>query len=297
MLNRREFMTRSAAAGLLGSVCLRQLLAAKEDASGLRGGVCDWSLGGRSPAALDVAKRIQLDGVEVSPAQVADKLSYADPAVQEQYKAKMKETGIVVSSLAITIANRCPLATDPRGPSWLEQTIDATQALGAHVILMAFFGKGDLRTPGKGKRKLDDKLAAALAERLKAVAPRAKEKGVILGLENTLSAADNLKIMDAVGHESVQVYYDIANSTRNGYDVPAEIRLLGKNRICQFHFKDNKGAFNSGDPEMGPIIEAVKAIDYKGWLILERSFGKDKEAYFKKNAQFVRKAFGLPTPG
>ena len=296
MMNRREFIASTASAGLLGSTLLQQLMAAKHDVPGMRVGVCDWSLGGKSPGALDVAKRIRLDGVEVSPAEVSDKLSYADPSVQEQYKAKMKETGVVVSSLAITIANRCPLATDPRGPSWLEQTIDATHALGASVILMAFFGKGDLRTPGKGERKLDEKLTASLVERLKAVAPRAKEKGVILGLENTLSAKDNVKIMDAVGHESIQVYYDIANSTRSGYDVPAEIRMLG-NRICQFHFKDNKGQFNSGNPELGPIVEAVKAIDYKGWLILERGFGKDKEAYFKQNAQFVRKAFGLTTPG
>ena len=44
---------------------------------------------------------------------------------------------------------------------------------------------------------------------------------------------------------------------------------------------------------MGPIIKAVKKINYKGWLILERGFGKDKAAYFKKNGEFVRKAFGI----
>ena len=98
--------------------------------------------------------------------------------------------------------------------------------------------------------------------------------------------------MDAVGHASVQVYYDIANSTSNGYDVPAEIRMLG-NKICQFHFKDNQGQFDSGNPQMEPIIEAIKDIEYKGWIILERGFGKDKAEYFKANAEFTRRAFGL----
>jgi len=39
--------------------------------------------------------------------------------------------------------------------------------------------------------------------------------------------------------------------------------MLG-NRICQFHFKDNKGQFNSGDPEMDPIIEAGTPMPERG---------------------------------
>jgi sugar phosphate isomerase/epimerase len=254
-------------------------------------GICDWSYGGRSPKALEAAKEIGLDGVEISPAKMQDGLSYSRAEVQEAYRKKSMETGVAISSLALL----SPITMDARATSWFEKAIDAAQSLGAKVVLLAFFGKADL---GKkedksfwGPRPLDDDAVRLTVERLKTVAPRAKERGVVLGLENMLSAQQNNRILDAIGHSSVGVYYDIANSARNGYDVPAEIRLL-KDRICQFHFKDNKGLFNSGEPEMGPIIAAVKAIKYKGWLVLERSFGKDRGAYFKKNAQFIRNAFG-----
>ena len=293
------------AAGMVGSTMLGKLLAAKAKAPGIRVGVCDWSIGVRGPAALDTARKIGLNGLEVSPMKAAKTLSYSADKVQGAYKAKVAETGVVISSLAITVLNQCPLATDPRGLEWLDQTIDAAHGLGAKVILLAFFGAGDLLTRGKAKGGkqgrpgrsggLNDKAVVAVVERLKVAAPKAVEKGVILGLENTLSAKQNMKIIEAVGHQSVQVYYDIANSTRGGYDVPGEIRMLA-DKICQFHFKDNKGAFDSGNPKMGPIIEAVKDIKYKGWIVLERAFGKDKAAYFTKNAGFVRKAFGLKPP-
>jgi len=288
-VSRRRFLGTASAATILGPALARCATAAKEGAPNLRVGVCDWSYGGRgTPDALEQARAIGLEGVEISPRKPDDVLSYSAPEMQAAYRKKEKETGLAVASVAMTITNQCPLATDARGPAWLTQSIDTAHALNAGVILMAFFGKGAL----KAKEGMKPDCVDALVERLKVAAPYAKKKGVVLGLENTLSAQENVRIMEAIGHESVQVYYDIANSTRNGYDVPTEIRMLG-NRICQFHFKDNKGEFNSGNPEMPPIIRAVKEINYRGWLILERGFGKDKAAYFKHQGEYVRKAFGL----
>lgn len=44
----------------------------------------------------------------------------------------------------VGLLNTNPLASDPRAPAWLEQSIDAARDLGAGVILVAFFGKGNL---------------------------------------------------------------------------------------------------------------------------------------------------------
>ena len=69
--------------------------------------------------------------------------------------------------------------------------------------------------------------------------PEAEKAGVILGLENTISAEDNVRIMDRARSKAVLVYYDIGNSTKAGFNVAREIDWLGKKRICQMHFKDN----------------------------------------------------------
>ena len=43
------------------------------------------------------------------------------------------------------------------------------------------------------------------------------------------------------------------NSTRLGYDVPAEIRLL-KERIAMFHFKDGRSYLGEGEVKFAPIV-------------------------------------------
>lgn len=290
-MSRREFAALGAA-GLAGSMLpLDMLLAAAADGKGLRMSACDWSIGARGQLkGLDTAKSIGLEGIEVSAnsGKLGKILTLADPAVRKQYKDKSKETGIIISSTAMGLLNGSPLATDDRAPGWLDQTIEATGDLGAKVMLMAFFGKGNLRKGSELKKKEVDTVVA----RLKEAAPKAKECGVIMGIESTLSGKHNMEILDRVNHDSVQCYYDIGNSTRNGFDVPAEIRSLG-DRICQIHFKDHGGWLDS-KVKLGPVAEAISAIKYKGWIVLEtgRPTGK-LVPDFQKNAEIARKALGM----
>ena len=76
----------------------------------------------------------------------------------------------------------------------------------------ACFGRGDL---DMGKTAEIDHLVKVLKD----VAPKAEKQGVIIGLENYLSAEDNMRIIDRVGSPAVKVYYDVGNSTDKGRDV------------------------------------------------------------------------------
>ena len=292
---RREFIRTSAlgATGLLWASRLRA-----ETGLNIRIGACDWSLGVTAdPNGFDVAKAIGLDGLEISCTdEPRDTLKLANPDARAEYKAVMERTGLTVCSVAMGLLNSHPFATDDRAPAWLEQTIEATAALDSKVILLAFFGDGDLlqrrgllgRGGGLKEAELD-----AVVERLKAAAPLAAEAGVILGLENTLSAEQNLMILDRVQHDAVQVYYDIGNSTYNGYDVPAEIRNLGS-RICQIHFKDGGNFLGEGRVDMDAVEKAMTDIRYEGWVVLETSIrNNDRDGSFQRNAEFVRNMFAL----
>lgn len=285
---RREFLMRSAG-GLASALVLARMGWGQDAAAGIRMSACDWSLQAADPSGLEVAKNIGLQGIEASAGDPADVLKIADPEYRKQYKDAMAATGIVVSSMAMGFLNNAPLASDPRGPAWLEQTIDATADLGAKVILLAFFGKGDLRKRDVLKQDEID----VVVQRLKDAAPKAAQKGVILGLENTLSGKDNLAILERVGHDSVRVYYDVGNSTYNDYDVPAEIRALD-DRICQIHFKDGAHYLGEGKVELEPIAAAIADIKYQGWVVLETSIpSKDRDADFKRNAEYLKKVLKL----
>jgi len=286
-ITRREFfgntskgIVGAALAGGLGLTTTRDARAMREVKGKVkfRVGAMDGTIRQGGPEALAVAKEIGLEGVQIDVGRTpAKKLGTSSPEVQAQYKEMMKETGVVVSSICMGLFNSYPLVSDYRAPEWISDAIETAVNLNAKVILLAFFGRGALKT-----QEQKDKVA----EILKPLAPKADKAGVCLGIENTLSAEDSVRILDKIKSDAVRVYYDTANSTFNGYDVPKEIRWLG-GRICEFHFKDST-LLGQGKVDYSPIRDAVMDIGYRGWIILEGANplgGKISGAY---NAGFVR---------
>lgn len=250
----------------------------------IRVGATDGVLGGGGPKALAIAKAVGIEGVEAAAGKAEDKLYITRPEVIKEYRRTSKETGVVVSSICMGVLNGSPLISEPRVPKWISETIDAAQALQAKNILIACFGRGTLKTRANKEK------AASI---LKDLAPQAAAKGVTLSLENTLSAADNLFVLEKAGHpQGLKIYYDVGNSTGRGYDVPAEIREL-KDAICQIHFKDRKSSLlGKGEVKMAPIVSAIADIGYHGWITLETSskpLGKEISAAV--NAGFIRGLF------
>ena len=275
---RRAFLAGAAGALAGASLLPRDLRAAT---SGIRVGAC--------VVNLEQGREAGLDGVEVRVGDAADRLEITRPDVRRRYKEEMARTGVPIRSLMMGLLNEYPLAGDPRGPAWLEQSIDSAHDLGAKVILVAFFAKGDLLgEDGRIKQADVDSVVA----RIKAAAPRARDAGVILGIENYLSAEQNARILDRIGHDSVKIYYDCYNTGgTKGYDVSAEIRFL-KDRIAQFHFKNGPDFLETGKLRFEPIAAAIKDIGYRGWVVLETSSPtKDAVADVRRNAEYTRRLF------
>ena len=93
---------------------------------------------------------------------------------------------------------------------------------------------------------------------------------------------------DRVASKAFKIYYDVGNSTGRGYDVPKEIRQLGKDRICQFHFKDGTSYLGEGKVSYPPILEAIGEIGFSGFANLETSSPSgDVEADARRNLRFL----------
>ncbi len=234
------------------------------------------------PTALELAKEIGLDGVQVSLGTAADDMRLRKPELQRQYKETAGRTGLEVSSLAIGELNSVPYKSDPRTVAWVSDSIDVCRALGVRVVLLAFFSNDDLRGDNAG---VDE-----VVRRLKGVAPKAEKAGVILGLESWLSAQQHLDILKRVGSPAVQVYYDVCNSNDMGYDIYQEIRTLGKRRICEFHFKENGALLGQGKVDFKKVRAALDDIGYSGWVQIEGAVppGKQILESYQANCKFLR---------
>ncbi|MCP4257755.1 MAG: sugar phosphate isomerase/epimerase [Planctomycetes bacterium] len=286
-ITRRRILVNGAKAlaGLtLAGSCRSFNESAKDTPHGFKLAVCDWTIGNRaSPASLEVAKRIGLDGVQVDFGKAEDVLPLFDTDLQRQFLDEQRKQDVQIASLAMGVLNNIPYKSDPRAEKWVADGIDVCRTLGVKVVLLACFGNGDLKDDKKG--------TDFVVERLKRVAPKAEKAGVILGIESWLSADQHMDIIQRVGSKNVKVYYDVANSHKAGYDIYTEIRQLGKH-ICEFHAKDYDDLYGKGSIDFVKVREAMDDIGYRGWFVMEGvKMPLGVEESCKYDAEYLRGIF------
>jgi L-ribulose-5-phosphate 3-epimerase len=273
-----------ASTGPLGNAWDRPL-AGQKAAYPLPLGVCDWTIGKTGdPAAFEVAARLGLDGVQVSLVPKGETLALADEEFRRTFLRAVRRARIPIASFAIGELNEVPLKSDPRAEKWVAKGIEIAAIMEVKIILVPFFGKGELRDDPAGT----DAVVAAL----KRLAPKAAERGIILALESYLSAVDNLKILERVGSPAVKVYYDVGNSQDMGYPVLSEIRELGA-RIAEVHAKDTKDLYGKGSMDFMAVRRALEDIGYKGWFVIEGTkMPLGVEESVRYDADYLRIVFG-----
>jgi sugar phosphate isomerase/epimerase len=273
MISRRHILTLAAAPLALGAPKKKYRI-----------GVTDWNLGkATKPEALTLAKELGFEGVEVSIGRqpVNGKMPLDDAALIEQYKTQSKSTGIHLNSSCLQILHVNGLKNDPTAPKWVSEGIRITKALGTNVMLLPFFGERALKTKEEMERT---------ADALRELGPEAEKAGIVLALENTISAEDNVRIMERSRSKAVKVFYDVGNSTGAGFDILKEIRWLGTSRIAQVHLKDNPNYLGEGKIDFRAVLAALDEIGYKGWADFETSSpAKDIPGDMKRNLAYIRK--------
>jgi sugar phosphate isomerase/epimerase len=230
-------------------------------AAGFKLAVCDWTIGKTAdPGSFEIAKRIGLDGVQVDFGRGDSRLPLFDEELQQRFLDEVRKQKMEIASLAMGVLNNVPYKSDRRAERWVRQGINVAEEMGVKVILLAFFGEGDLKNDEQGVNMV--------VQRLRQVTPQAEMANVTLGIESWLSAEQHIDIIERVSSPAVKVYYDVANSHKAGYDIYKEIRQLGP-LICEFHAKDYDNLYGKGSIDFKEVRLAMDDIGYRGWLVME----------------------------
>ena len=283
-INRRRALAAAVGTSLSFSPLVRALAA--DEKRLFKIGACDWSIGQRGElAAMELARQIGLDGVQVTFGEPGAKYDLRKPEVRREYLDDCKEFDVEIASLAMGVLNRRPYASDPEAERWVADCIEVMPKLNQRVVLLAFFGKGNLKDDAEAQREV--------VRRLKRVAPQAEKAGVILGIESRLNAREHLRILNAVGSPAVQVYYDVANMHYLGYDIYQEIRQIGRDRICEIHAKERGALLGQGPIDFVKVKAALDEIGWSGWLVIEGATvkGTPVEQCYQQNQKFLRSVF------
>lgn len=247
-------------------------------------GACDWSIGNQSNlGAMEMAQQIGLDGAQLSLGLKTNNMHLRRKDVQEAYFALARIFKVKFTGLGIGELNNFPYKSDSQTDIWVSDSIDVAKALNVKVVLIAFFGKGDIKNDTIGQD--------AVIQKFKDVMPKAEKLGITLGIESWLSAEEHMRIIDAVASPNLKVYYDVANSEKMGYNIYDEILWLGKKKqICEFHFKENDFLLGKGKVDFLKVKECIEKISYQGAIQIEGAVPPNSSMFesYVKNNQFVR---------
>jgi len=300
-LSRRGFLGGAAAAGagLLSTklpAWAEETAVARPPAADLRYkiGVCDWMILKRQKlGAFSLAKEIGVNGVEVDMGSLGQRETFenslAAPAIRQQFLDTARVLDLEICSLAMSGFYAQSFAERPTVPRMVQDCIDTMQQMSVKVAFLPLGVRSDLA--------LHPELRPAVVERLKSLAPQAEQAGVILGLETALDAAGEVKLLEDIGSPAVQIYFNFANALQNGRDLEAELRTLGKDRICQIHATDQDGVWLENNPriDMPRIKQTLDELGWSGWLVLERSRdardARNVCKNFGANAAYLKKVF------
>ena len=289
-MTRREFVARAVAAPAI----LHAATKAQVNPVRVRVGMTDWNLGQRGDIAkIALAREIGLDGLQVSVQYPTDGKTptLRDTKTQADFKRAALDNGIQICSLAIGNPGkaRLPMHTSPAFAILLVEAVEIAHNLGTNNILLPILG--DSHIDMANQPQVDGFVAM-----MKEVARYAEKYGVVVALEDWISAEDNIRIVDAIGSPCVGVYYDCHNIVPRVKDIYVEPKLLGK-RIHQIHVKNANMLLSEpgGRVDWPRMAREFYEIGYRGWYVLEtNSPSKDIVADTRANIEYVKKTFRMP---
>ena len=283
MIGRRNLLLSSLSAAL-GSPANPPLKIGHRQASMIGRPTLDvFELAGRIPG---------LSGVELQVIMKGYSLWDRDTALS--YKREANRWGLHIPSLAGIWPPGRSLTQTGTGEECYRKAIEAAELLGSSVILAAGFRNNS--------PKMNDEASyGPLVELLQRMAPVAAGAGVTLGIENSLGAEDNKKLIDLVGHPGVRVFWDFDDLEFYGHTGQSVkgLEVLGAGRICQVHCKNEDRLLEQpGRVDWAAACKALRRIGYEGWYVFETRHSSPEQCVeaTRKNIDFLKRHLMGATP-
>lgn len=248
------------------------------DANRIKLGICEWSLPGGGLYGCKIASEAGLEGIQIDIGPRNRNYPLTHKKMQEAYLEAAEKWGITFPSLnvleLINIGMNNPKGSEEEKVSLdaIYKGIDAAKEMSIPLVMLPSFFKGEIKT---------DEDFYNTAECVKHACEYAGRKDIGIGYESTLSAEENLKMLEVVGSENLKLYYDSQNLfLLRGYDQAKIFSQLADYIVKEIHIKDGDGymggsLLGKGKSGFSKTIDEIKANDYSGWILLENNYDQE----------------------
>ena len=232
---------------------------------------CDWMMLKRQKLGeFQLAKDIHADGIEMDMGPLGSRPQFdnklRDPHFQELFPRTADSLGIEVPSVAMSGFFAQSLLKRENYKELVQDCLNTMKHMKSQV---AFLPLG-----GCGKEWVTDPvLRAELIHRLHTIGEMAKREGKVIGIRTGLDAKESKRMLKEIHSDGIKIYYNLQDAVDSHRDVCKELKVLGKDRICQIHASLTDSVTLDKDPRinMRQVVKTLNQIGWRGWLVVERS--------------------------
>ena len=232
--------------------------------------VCDWMILKRQKlGSFELASQLKADGIELDMGGLGNRETFdsklANPVEVKKFKDKSKEFNVGISSIAMSGFYGQSFAKRETVKRMVQDCIDAMETMNVKVAYLPLGNQCDL--------KKFPELRPVIIERLQWAAKRVAKVGGVIAVETTLDAAAEKEFLKEIGCKRIKSSFNFSNAIENGKDISEELQILGKKHLAQIHASNTDGFWLENDKaiDMPKIKSTLDKMNWKGWLIVERS--------------------------
>ena len=232
--------------------------------------VCDWMILKRQKlGSFELASQLKADGIELDMGGLGNRETFdsklANPVEVKKFKDKSKEFNVGISSIAMSGFYGQSFAKRETVKRMVQDCIDAMETMNVKVAYLPLGNQCDL--------KKFPELRPVIIERLRWAAKRVAKVGGVIAVETTLDAAAEKEFLKEIGCKRIKSSFNFSNAIENGKDISEELQILGKKHLAQIHASNTDGFWLENDKaiDMPKIKSTLDKMNWKGWLIVERS--------------------------
>jgi D-psicose/D-tagatose/L-ribulose 3-epimerase len=218
-------------------------------------------------------KQMGYDGVEVP-------IFSADEELYRTWGQRLDGLGLERTAVTIRTEADNPISPDPKvrtaGIEATKRTLDSCRALGAQAMCGPYHSALGLFS-GAGPTKEEWKWGV---DSMRQVAEHAAQAGVMLAVEYLnrfetyflTCAADTVRFVKDVNHQSCRMMYDTFHANIEEKDVPAAIRTAAPYTVHVHISENDRSTPGQGQVAWKETFDTFKETGYDGWMTVE-AFG------------------------
>lgn len=244
---------------------------------------CDWMMLKRQKLGeFKLSHEIGADGVEMDMGGLGKRDAFDNKLhqvyFQELFKKMAAEYQIEVPSIAMSGFYGQSFLKHRNYRVLIDDCIKTMQVMGAKIAYLPLGGCGN-------DWKTDDEQRRRLVSRLHVAGEMAHSEGLVIGIRTGLSAKEDIKLLEQINSEGIQIYFSVQEALDNKRDLYKELKTLGRKRICQIHISETDGVTlpHSKNIDMHRVKEQLDKMGWSGWLVVERSRDAGDVRNVKKN--------------